>query len=38
MTTPSSDEIRPDALVLANIVQVDISWALAGSSGATSPN
>jgi hypothetical protein len=37
MSAPSSDEIRPDALVLVDVVQVDITWALVSLSSAHSP-
>ena len=34
MRAPSCDEIRPDAIVLVDVVQVDITWALEGAFGA----
>lgn len=36
MSAPSSDEIRPDALLLVDVVQVDITWALASPPSADS--
>jgi hypothetical protein len=33
MSAPTTHEIRPDAIVLADVIQVDITWALVDPSG-----
>lgn len=36
MSTQSSDQVRPDALTLMNVIQVDITWTLSTPSGEAS--